>query len=257
MKTLLVNFAWYCSTLPGYIAYKRGIRNVKRTQMQRLLKLVRTARETKFGRKHDFASINSLEDFRERVPVSEYQDFESYIDEIAAGKPDVLFPGHPWCFEPTSGTSSTNKLIPYNRALHQEFQAGIAPWIFSMFTHNPGLMKGSAYWSISPVKHQKRFTTSGIPIGFQDDTVYLNYIMRHAMKYVMAVPGDIAASDTIDDFYLHTMRHLVSAGNLALISIWNPSFLSILLDILKRNKTLFIKEIESIDHERAKKSENM
>ncbi len=251
MKSLPVNFAWYCSTLPGYLAFRRGVRNVRRTQLRRMLNIVGKAAETEYGRKYDFASITSLDAFRERVPIVEYQDLQPYIEAMASGQPDVLFPGLPWCFEPTSGTGSANKLIPYNRALHQEFQAGIAPWIFSMFTRNPKLMTGPAYWSISPVRSQSKFTSGGIPIGFQDDTAYLNRVMRYAMKHLMAVPCDVADSDTIDEFYCRTILHLLTAKYLTLISVWNPSFLTILLGTLQNNSETLIDEVAAIDPGRA------
>jgi GH3 auxin-responsive promoter len=251
VKTLLVNCAWYCSALPGYLAFQRGVRNVQRTQIRRMLSLVKMAAKTEYGQKYDFASITSLEAFRERVPIVEYQDLQSYIEAIAAGQTNVLFPGLPWCFEPTSGTSSANKLIPYTKALHQEFQAGITPWIFAMFTRNPGLMKGPAYWSISPVNQQEKFTSGGIPIGFQDDTAYLNRFMRHAMKYIMAVPSEVTASATIDEFYLHTIQHLLEAKHLALISVWNPSFLTMLLETLYNNAAALIDKVETVNPVRA------
>lgn len=252
MKALLVNSAWYCSVLPGYLAFRRGVRNVRRTQLRRMLSLVGSAAMTEYGKKYDFASVTSLEVFRERLPIVEYQDLQPYIEAMAAGRPDILFPGLPWCFEPTSGTGSANKLIPYNKALHQEFQSGIAPWIFSMFTHHPKLMTGPAYWSISPVRRREKFTSGGIPVGFRDDTAYLNRIMRHAMKHIMAVPGDVTASDTIDEFYSGTMRYLLTAKHLTLVSIWNPSFLTILLETLNNDPTTLIDRVATVNPARAK-----
>src|SRR5579871_4668344 len=44
-------------------------------QANTLLRLVRTARDTQFGRDHDFARITSVADFQVRVPVRPYEWF--------------------------------------------------------------------------------------------------------------------------------------------------------------------------------------
>ena len=51
----------------------------KATQAAQLLRLVRQARRTRFGRDHDFDTIHSVADFQRRVPLRRYEDFhEAY-----------------------------------------------------------------------------------------------------------------------------------------------------------------------------------
>src|SRR5262245_7445123 len=40
-----------------------------------LLRLVRRARHTRFGREHDFGRVRSPADYQARVPLREYEDF--------------------------------------------------------------------------------------------------------------------------------------------------------------------------------------
>ncbi len=87
------------------------------SQKNLLLRLVRRNTETGFGRKHDFASIQTVQDFLERVPAISYDGFRADIEAIIAGEQDVLFAGRPECFGLTSGTDAMPKLIPLNRAI--------------------------------------------------------------------------------------------------------------------------------------------
>ncbi|WP_116124505.1 GH3 auxin-responsive promoter family protein [Lewinella sp. IMCC34183] len=77
--------------------------------------LVRTARDTAYGRDHDFGAIRSYADYRERVPIGDYEDFRPYADRIKAGEADVSWPGRPRYLAKTSGTTSGVKYIPITR----------------------------------------------------------------------------------------------------------------------------------------------
>jgi len=77
--------------------------------------LVHTARNSAYGRDHDFAGINSYEDFKARVPIGDYEDFRPYADRIRDGESDVSWIGKPKYFAKTSGTTSGVKYIPLTR----------------------------------------------------------------------------------------------------------------------------------------------
>jgi phenylacetate-coenzyme A ligase PaaK-like adenylate-forming protein len=78
--------------------------------------LIQKARETAFGKDHDFASIQGYRDFQERVPVRNYEQARSYFDRIASGEADVSWPGKPLYLAKTSGTTSGAKYIPITQA---------------------------------------------------------------------------------------------------------------------------------------------
>ena len=84
-------------------------------QHQTLLSLVSTARATAFGKDHGFEDIRNYEDFKKRVPVRDYEDLKPYIEQVVAGKPDILWKGKPAYFAKTSGTTSGTKYIPISK----------------------------------------------------------------------------------------------------------------------------------------------
>lgn len=67
---------------------------------------------TQFGIDHDFANIKSYEDFKQRVPIKDYEGLKTYFDRVVAGESNVLWPGRPSYFAKTSGTTSGVKYIP-------------------------------------------------------------------------------------------------------------------------------------------------
>lgn len=84
-------------------------------QHQTFLGLIQKAADTSFGRDHHFAEIRTYEDFKERVPVRDYEELRSYIERITHGEENVLWPGKPAYLAKTSGTTSGVKYIPISK----------------------------------------------------------------------------------------------------------------------------------------------
>ncbi len=77
--------------------------------------LVSVGRHTQFGKDHHFHDIQTIGDFRQAVPVRDYEDLKPYIQKILDGAPDVLWKGQPLYFAKTSGTTSGTKYIPLTK----------------------------------------------------------------------------------------------------------------------------------------------
>lgn len=77
--------------------------------------LVKKAADTQFGKDHFFKDIHSYSDFREAVPVHDYEDLKPYVEKIKSGESDILWPGKPLYFAKTSGTTSGTKYIPISK----------------------------------------------------------------------------------------------------------------------------------------------
>lgn len=77
--------------------------------------LVRKAAGTQFGKDHFFRDIHSYDDFRQAIPVSDYEDLKPYVEKIKSGESDILWPGKPLYFAKTSGTTSGTKYIPISK----------------------------------------------------------------------------------------------------------------------------------------------
>lgn len=84
----------------------------KLTQEKTLLGIIKQAENTEYGIKHNFKNIKNIEDFQNNVSISEYNEFENYIERMANGEEDLLFSGRTNFFISTSGTTGNSKKIP-------------------------------------------------------------------------------------------------------------------------------------------------
>lgn len=91
---------------------RRSAIDAARIQESLLKRLLSDGRKTAFGRDHGFQKVNSYKQFREAVPIREYEQFKPYIERIKLGESDVLWKGKPIYFAKSSGTTSGVKYIP-------------------------------------------------------------------------------------------------------------------------------------------------
>ncbi|HVT04410.1 MAG TPA: GH3 auxin-responsive promoter family protein [Thermoanaerobaculia bacterium] len=226
---LLSNMAWLLSSLPEALAFQRATDQVEATQFALLRAILSANAETDFGRRHNFSSIHSAATFQERVPLGTPEVLCEDVARATAGEGGVLTRERITHFVPTSGTTSGPKLVPFTRSLQQEMQRAISPWITDLFSHDPALLRGTAYWSISPALQTEQRSPGGIPIGFAADDEYLGGFRRHFVRSIQSVPPEVARISDVEAFRYATLYFLVADRRLSLISIWNPTFLTLLL----------------------------
>lgn len=77
--------------------------------------LVKTGKNTEFGKDHGFDTINTYEDFVKKVPIRDYEQFKPYIEKVKQGRHNILWKGLPIYFAKTSGTTSGVKYIPISK----------------------------------------------------------------------------------------------------------------------------------------------
>ena len=98
-----------------YKNVQKWANNPIETQEKVFQKLISKAALTKFGKDHDFVSIQSYEDFSENVPIRDYEELKPYIELVIAGEENILWKGKPLYFAKTSGTTSGAKYIPITK----------------------------------------------------------------------------------------------------------------------------------------------
>jgi hypothetical protein len=229
------NNLWMASCFREARAFARDSRDVRATQAALLRRLLRRHENTWFGRKHRFASIHNAPDFQNAVPLSDYEDYRDAIARISNGEQNLLTADRVHLLEPTSGSTSGEKLIPYTSGLRRSFRRAIRTWIWDLYSQRPAVRHGRSYWSITPLLQLNRRTTAGIPIGFEDDASYLSTLERHFVQSLMVVPPTVARCGAISTAQYATLFFLMRAADLSLISVWSPTFLSELLQLLWAN----------------------
>ena len=240
MRARLATAAWALAAGPAARAFRRGLEAPGRAQARLLRATLEAGRDTAYGRAHGFASAlgasrpdgDLLRAFQDAVPVVGWDGVAPYVDRIAAGEANVLTAEPVRLLEPTGGSSGGTKLVPYTRTLQGQIRTAVAPWIADLFRHAPGAARGPAYWSVSPgVPHAT--TEGGVPVGFEDDGAYLSPLHRALARATLAAPSALRHVRDVEAFRYATLRHLVAHADLALVSVWNPTFLELLLRPLR------------------------
>ena len=110
--------------------FERLLHEARRVQRDMLFGWIRRCRDTRFGRDHGFAEINSLDDYRRRVPISRYDYFAPYINAVARGEFTALFPPEERVerFTITTGTTGAPKLNPVTRPWLKEYRKSWDLW---------------------------------------------------------------------------------------------------------------------------------
>lgn len=239
------NALWLTGCLREAVRFRRATGRVRREQERVLEQLIRANADTEFGRSHRFSAIRSVREYQDSVPLRTYDEYRSYLDRLPAGAVNVLTRERVRLFEPTSGSASATKLIPYTASLQDQFQRGIQAWIADLFLHHPNLMRGQAYWSVSPALTATRPTSAGIPIGFDDDADYVGGWRRRLVHTVMAAPRSVRKAPDLETFQHLTLLSLIRCSSLRLISVWNPTFLSLLVEGLQSRADALMRDLQS------------
>lgn len=98
-----------------YKGIRKGMHTALEDQQQILEELLKTGRKTNFGKDHQLENVKSHEEYRQAVPLRDYEQFKPYIEKIKQGSENVLWKGKPLYFAKTSGTTSGVKYIPISK----------------------------------------------------------------------------------------------------------------------------------------------
>lgn len=99
--------------------------------------LLYTARDTEWGLKYDYRSIDSFEEYRKRVPISDYNALKPYIDRLRKGENNILWPTEVKWFAKSSGTTGDkSKFIPVTTEALEECHMKGGKDLLSIYCNN-------------------------------------------------------------------------------------------------------------------------
>ena len=100
-------------------------------------KLIFQAKNTEWGKKFDYASINSVEEFKKRVPVNSYESLKPYIDRMRKGEQNILWSSEVKWFAKSSGTTAgKSKYIPVSIESLEECHYKVGKDMLSIYCNN-------------------------------------------------------------------------------------------------------------------------
>ncbi len=77
--------------------------------------LLKEGRKTEYGKAIGLSEVTTYQEYKQAVPLLDYEQMRTWIDKIIEGKHNVLWKGKPLYFAKTSGTTSGVKYIPITK----------------------------------------------------------------------------------------------------------------------------------------------
>ena len=222
----------------GSMAWTLDERDARTRQKSWLMTTLHRNRDSTIGRAYGFDNIQGYDDYRARVPLTDYASLESWILQLANGEQDVLFRGPCIAFERTSGSTAGPKTIPFSAESIKDISLAVLPWL-GQIARQLGPKAGKAYWAISPATRAPEFTPGGIPIGLPD-AAYLGEAALTPFAQTSAMPSWVGSIPDVDSWRLATLYHMLRAQDLCLISVWSPTFAQMLIDSLTKDEHVLL-----------------
>ncbi|HRX95080.1 MAG TPA: GH3 auxin-responsive promoter family protein [Chitinophagaceae bacterium] len=98
-----------------YKGIQKGMSAAVADQDNILRSLLKTGRNTEFGKETKLAQVSDYEGFKQSISIRDYEQLKPWIEKIKEGKHNILWKGKPIYFAKTSGTTSGTKYIPITK----------------------------------------------------------------------------------------------------------------------------------------------
>ncbi|MGP1384394.1 MAG: GH3 auxin-responsive promoter family protein [Thainema sp.] len=207
-------------------------------QQQVLRQLLQRHAKTRFGREHRFDQIRTPADYRQAVPIRDYEGFRPYVQQMMAGEPDILVRESVGMFTMTSGTTGQAKYIPVTPSVEQSGSALMRQWLYRIWRNYPRFLNGGIVGVVSPAV--EGYTDGGIPYGSLSGRIYQQIpplIRRH-----YAVPYEVFEITDYDARYWAIARFAL-ARVVSFLCTPNPSTLNRLARVMSQHSESLIRAI--------------
>jgi hypothetical protein len=181
--------------------------------------------ECEFGRRHGFAKIASIADYRRAVPIRKYDGFAADIERLVAGEQGVLTTEPVKRFFLTSGSTATAKYVPVTNAFVRAKSRAFGVYWAEVFARHPAAKAGRMVTNFSdsgePVK-----TACGLPAS-SESAYWAGVTRATSLATTPIIPKSIAQIGDSDSRYYAIARILLEE-QFSVIMTLNPSTIVLL-----------------------------
>ncbi len=113
------------------------IKYPQEVQEELLLQLIEKAKNTEFGKRYDFSSIDNYATFNERIPLQDYESYKDRIECSRKGKTNIFWPSPIKWFAQSSGTTTArSKYIPVSQESLEDCHYAASKDLLCMYLNN-------------------------------------------------------------------------------------------------------------------------
>ena len=208
-------------------------------QLALLRSILKQNKDTDFGKKHSFALIRSYEEFRNNVPVHQYEALRSYIEQQETTKQPCLNAAQPVMYAQTSGSTGKPKHIPILKQTIAQYRRSQHIVAYAEYASIPGVFKGKVLAIVSPAV--EGHLASGTPFGSMSGLIYQSMPALIRAKYV--VPPNVFETEDYEQKYYLIALHALLEKDVSMIATANPSTLLKLHEIMNQRASELIEDL--------------
>ena len=214
-------------------------RNRTAAQRDVLLTILSANRNTTFGTQHGFHEIRAHRDYRERVPVQEYEQLRPYIDEQRLTGTPALTEESPVFYAQTSGSTGAPKYIPVTPATLSDQRSEQALFSYLQYRVRPQAFRGKALGIMGAAVEDH--LESGHPVGSVSGYLYSS--LPQAVRSRFVVPSEVFGIADYSLKYRAILQLALAQPNITYMGSPNPSTFLRLLDILNERRDLLLRNL--------------
>ena len=191
------------------------------TQHRVLRELLALNGGTDFGRQHGLDSVTTVAEFRQRLPITNYEYFRPYIDRLKRGERSALLgdKNRLLMFTLTSGTTAESKFIPITARFMRDYRRGWTIWGIRAYDDHPALHIQQILQLTSD--HDQFRTDGGTPCG--NISGLATAMQSPLVKTMYTVPDIVSKISDPDAKYYTALRLSVANRAVGMVTTSMPA----------------------------------
>ncbi|MCQ2583281.1 MAG: GH3 auxin-responsive promoter family protein [Treponema sp.] len=247
-KLWLINFALGFVGKKQYKLVKKASKNCKNTEAQTLRNILDYAKDSEWGKAHNFADILAATTdeelfalWQKNVPPADYEDFRPFVERHKNGEENILFPGKPKMYATTSGTTKEPKWIPITNEYYDNVYSKMTKlWLYTFMMHRPHCFEGPALSIVG--KDIEGYAPDGTVYGSVSGVTRRD--IPDFIKCIHSAPADVfSISDYTARYY--TLMRIGIEQDVHVIVTANPSTIVEMQNNVNEYFDDYVKDIEN------------
>ncbi len=215
---LLTHLSMNLTKIREVKSFLKSLDRPKQTQADVLSRILALNQNSSFGRQYEFSSITSEREFRDRVPIHNYEDLRPYIERQIEGGAGERFPKPSLCLQ-TSGTTGKPKYIPVYRETLRSYRRCQSISSHEQYRSIKGVFSGSVLAIVSP--RIEGHLENGMPYGSMSGAIA--HSLSKAVLSQGVLPEAIFEVPDYEDRYRLIAALALGDANISVLASANPS----------------------------------
>ena len=218
--------------------FERSLVDPMGSQRSRLAAMLWEAQDTSFGRDHGLSASDTLESYREKVPIRSFAELSPWMVRMHAGESQVLTRSPVTSLLKTSGTTGAAKLLPVTEPYAKAVDEGQGLWRLALMRDHEGVTQGRAFTIVSPPSEGQ--LSSGLRFG--SNTGRMQARQPWYVRARVPVPAQVAS---IQDsrIRVYCLLRFALQSQISSFTTANPSTLLLLFRQMKEHWPELVRDL--------------